>query len=96
MTTPPARHPDAPLQGKVCLVTGANAGIGKATALTFTRRGATVVMVCRDRAREEAALAEIQAASGNEAVELLLADLSSPASIRAAVAKFIPRHARLG
>jgi NAD(P)-dependent dehydrogenase (short-subunit alcohol dehydrogenase family) len=39
------------MQGKVCLVTGANSGIGKATALGLARMGATVVMVCRDRVR---------------------------------------------
>lgn len=70
------------MQGKVCLITGANSGIGKATSLGLAHMGATVVMVCRDRARGEEAQREIRMKSGNDAVDLLIADLSSQQSIR--------------
>jgi len=70
------------MRGKVCLVTGANAGLGQATALGLAKLGATVIMVCRSRERGEAARQDIIGASGNPAVELLLADLSSQAQIR--------------
>jgi NAD(P)-dependent dehydrogenase (short-subunit alcohol dehydrogenase family) len=70
------------MNGKVCVVTGANAGIGRATALGLAQWGATVIMVCRDRARGEAAWAEIRQQSGNDRVDLLLADLSVQAEIR--------------
>lgn len=83
------------MQGKVCLITGANSGIGKATALGLAQRGATVVMVCRDRARGEAAQQEIREQSGNQAVDLLLADLSSQASIRQLAEEFKRRYSQL-
>ncbi len=69
------------MRGKICLVTGANSGIGKATAAGLARLGATVVLVCRDQARGEAALAEIQNSSNNHSLALMVADLSSQASI---------------
>jgi NAD(P)-dependent dehydrogenase (short-subunit alcohol dehydrogenase family) len=70
------------MDGRVCLVTGATSGIGRATALELSRRGATVHLVARDRARGEAALAEVARAGGGRA-RLHLADLSSMAAVRA-------------
>ena len=83
------------MQGKVCLITGANSGIGKATALGLAHMGATVVMVCRDRARGEEAQREIKTQSGNDAVDLLLADLSSQQSIRQLADIFRQRYTNL-
>src|SRR5215831_18878169 len=83
------------MQGKVCLVTGANAGLGKTTALGLAKLGATVTLACRDQARGEAALAEIKTASSNDALELLLVDLSSLESVRRAAAEFSGRHQHL-
>lgn len=83
------------LRGRICLATGANSGIGKATAVGLAKMGATVVMVCRDRARGEKARAQIVAASGNESVELMLADLSSQASIRRLAEEFAVKHEAL-
>jgi NAD(P)-dependent dehydrogenase (short-subunit alcohol dehydrogenase family) len=83
------------MQGKTCLVTGATSGIGKATALGLARQGATVVIVGRSQARGEAARQEIQAASGNSSVDLLLADLSSQESVRQLAATFMERYAHL-
>jgi NAD(P)-dependent dehydrogenase (short-subunit alcohol dehydrogenase family) len=76
------------MQGKICMVTGANSGIGKATALALAQMGTTVVMVCRDRARGEDAKSEITTKSRNNAVDLLQADLSSQQSIRQLVENF--------
>src|SRR5258708_21202894 len=70
------------------MVTGANSGIGKATALELAQMGATVVMVCRDRARGEEAKSEITTTSRKNAVDLLQADLSSQQSIRQLVEHF--------
>jgi NAD(P)-dependent dehydrogenase (short-subunit alcohol dehydrogenase family) len=83
------------LQGKICLVTGANSGIGKATALGLAQMGATVVMVCRDRARGEQARSEITTKSRNNAVDLLQADLSSQQSIRQLVENFQHHYTQL-
>jgi NAD(P)-dependent dehydrogenase (short-subunit alcohol dehydrogenase family) len=83
------------MQGKICMVTGANSGIGKATALALAQMGATVVMVCRDRARGEEARSEITTKSRNNAVDLLLADLSSQQSIRHLVANFQHHYTHL-
>ena len=47
---------DADLTGRVCLVTGANSGIGFETSQALAGRGATVWMLCRDRSRGESAL----------------------------------------
>src|SRR5712692_1020522 len=83
------------MQGKVCIVTGANSGIGKATALGLAQMGATVVMVCRDRTKGEAAQNEIKTKSGNDAVDLLLTDLSSQQSIRQLVENFQQHYSQL-
>jgi NAD(P)-dependent dehydrogenase (short-subunit alcohol dehydrogenase family) len=83
------------MQGKICLVTGANSGIGKATALALAQMGATVVLVCRDRARGEEARSEIITKSRNNAVDLLLADLSSQQSIRQLVENFQHHYTHL-
>jgi len=83
------------MNGKVCIVTGANGAVGQALATELARLGATVVMVCRNQERGDAARAEVMAATGNQSVELLLVDLSSQASIRRAVAEFLAWHNRL-
>ncbi len=83
------------MQGKTCMVTGANSGIGKATALGLAQMGANVVMVARDRARGEVAQNEVKAKSGNNSVDLLVADLSSQESIRKFVEDFKQHHKQL-
>lgn len=83
------------MKGKICLVTGANAGIGKTTALGLAKIGAAVVMVSRNQERGEAARAEIMAESENDAVDLMIADLSSQQSIRQLAEDFKTRYERL-
>ena len=85
----------ADMTGKVCIVTGANQGIGKETATALARMGATVVMTSRDRAKGEAALADVRQRFGSTGVELMLADFGSFASIRQFAADFQSRHQKL-
>lgn len=68
--------PTDQLKGRICLVTGANSGIGKETALGLARRGATVLIVSRDRSKGEVAVSEIKKASGSKTVSLFTADLT--------------------
>lgn len=83
------------LHGKVVMVTGASAGMGKEISLGLARLGANLVMVSRDRDRGEAARADVQEKTGNGDVELLVADLSSQQAIRQLVREFETRHHRL-
>lgn len=77
------------------MVTGSNSGLGKATALGLAKMGATVVMVCRNQKRGEQALSDIRTQSGNDAVDLMLADLSSQQSIRRLVEEFKDKYQQL-
>ncbi len=81
--------------GKICMVTGSNSGIGKATALGLAKMKSRVVMVCRDKSKGESAMAEIKAKSGDQFVDLMLADLSSQESIRQLARDFTEKYQRL-
>ena len=70
------------MNGKVCVVTGATSGIGKATATALARQGAQVVLVGRDRGRGEATAAELGAVAAMPP-RLEIADLASMAQVRA-------------
>jgi len=83
------------MQGRICLITGASSGLGKAAAVGIAALGATVVMVGRDRERTDRARDEIIRASGNDRVEAALCDLSSQAEVRRLAAEFKAGHDRL-
>ncbi len=70
------------IQGKTCLITGGNSGIGKETALALAQEGAQVILVCRNQQKGEEAQKEIKKLTGNPQVDLLLADLGSMKQVR--------------
>lgn len=76
------------MTNKVCLVTGANSGIGKETAKTLAGLGAFVVMLCRNEERAERARQEIIDQTGHTGVEVILADLAHQYDIRQAAKQF--------
>lgn len=83
------------MKNKVCLVTGATAGIGEVTAFKLAQMGATVVGVGRNPAKCAATESRIRAETENPNVEFLVADLSSQAQIRALDASFRQKYHRL-
>jgi NAD(P)-dependent dehydrogenase (short-subunit alcohol dehydrogenase family) len=83
------------MSGKTCIVTGANSGIGKETALGLARMGAHVVLVCRNAEKGRAALADIQRESASSKLDLLIADMSSQASVRALAAQILEKYPRV-
>lgn len=87
--------PDVELSGKVCIVTGANAGIGQRVALGLAQMRARVVMACRNLDRAIPVRDAIRRESGNTHVEVAQVDLSSQASIRAMVFAFLQDYDRL-
>ncbi len=72
----------ANLEGKVVLVTGANTGIGEATALELARRGARVLVHGRSASKVDAAVGRIREAAGHDRVEPAVADLARLEAVR--------------
>ncbi|HEX9429936.1 MAG TPA: SDR family oxidoreductase [Candidatus Bathyarchaeia archaeon] len=85
----------ANMTGRICLVTGGNSGIGKATAIGLAKTGATVVIVSRSREKGQTAVNDIIGKSGNTNVEIIQADMSSQNSIHEAADEFKARHEKL-
>ncbi|KTD85323.1 SDR family oxidoreductase [Paenibacillus etheri] len=80
------------MRGKIALVTGANSGMGLATTVELARKGAKVIMVCRNRQRGEEALAAAKQKSHSEDIELMLCDLASLESIRSFAEEFTRKY----
>ena len=83
------------MKDKVCLITGATAGIGKAAAAGLAELGATVVLVGRDPEKTSAIADQIQELTGNQEVSFFVADLSSQQSVRQLAEDFTASFQRL-
>lgn len=83
---------DQDLAGKNFIVTGANSGIGKVTALELARRGAHVIMACRSVERAQPVADEIAKQTGNHQVEVVQLDLGSLESVRRTAAELLARN----
>lgn len=64
------------------LITGGNAGIGKATAIALAKKGAKIIIACRSEAKVQKAVSEIKAIAKNKEVYSLICDLASFDSVR--------------
>ena len=82
------------MDGCVCVVTGANSGVGFETSLQLARHDAHLVMVFRNQARGAAAKAKIQAVARGQ-VDLILADLSSLAEVRNLAKTLLDRYPKI-
>ncbi|MFC2027473.1 SDR family oxidoreductase [Chloroflexota bacterium] len=86
---------DGNMKGKICMVTGATSGIGLATAKEVAGQGATVIITARTAEKGESTVARLKRETGNQSVELLIADLSIQAQIRNLAQEFQNRYSRL-
>ncbi|XP_063541038.1 retinol dehydrogenase 12-like [Cydia strobilella] len=88
-------YSDTVMMGKVVIVTGANSGIGFQTAMEIAKRGAKVILACRDDVKGKRAEASIKKVTKNNLVRYEYLDLSSLASIRKFVDEFKQKEAKL-
>jgi len=77
------------------VVTGANSGVGKATAIALAAAGARTVITARNEARGRAAREDIRRTTGSDQVDLVVFDLADLASVRAGAAELLDRTERI-
>ena len=80
---------------RLCLITGANSGIGLVTARELARQGMDLIMVCRNAAKGEQARQDVLATSRTKKVDLLLGDLADFGSVRKLAAEVQSRYGHL-
>ncbi|MBY8983904.1 MAG: SDR family oxidoreductase [Candidatus Lokiarchaeota archaeon] len=88
-------HNSEIMKGKICMITGANSGIGKATAIGLAKMGATIVMVCRNENRGKKALEDIKKECNNGNFDLMMVDLSSQKAIYRLIKIFKEKYQQL-
>lgn len=83
------------MQDKTILITGGTGGIGKQTALALAKLGTQVIVTGRSQASAEAAISELKQTSGNQQIDMLLADLSTQTGVRSLASQFEQKYRRL-
>jgi NAD(P)-dependent dehydrogenase (short-subunit alcohol dehydrogenase family) len=83
------------MQRKVCLITGATAGIGLVTAQALAQQGATLVLVGRNPEKCAATVEQLKQQSGNSQIDFLVADLALQSEVRRLADQFCQRYRRL-
>ncbi len=87
---------DSPsLEGKIAVVTGANTGLGYETAKALAKKGAHVIMACRDLRKAKAAMGKIKEAYPQASLSMEVLDLGELASVRAFAENVKQAHAHL-
>ncbi len=92
--SPSSRHVPS-MEGRTVVVTGANSGVGKATAQALAGAGAHTVLTARNEERGREAQADIARATGSPRVDLVVFDLADLASVRAGAAELLDRTERI-
>jgi len=83
------------MDSKIILITGATQGIGKETATALAKMGHTVILHGRNETKLQSVCNEIKAATGNDNVDVIMADLFSLADIKRMAGEFKGRYDRL-
>jgi NAD(P)-dependent dehydrogenase (short-subunit alcohol dehydrogenase family) len=90
-----AALPTASMQGRTVVITGANSGVGKATAVALARAGADTLITARHEGRGGQAVADIRRDSGSDRVVLVVFDLADLASVRKGAEQILDRCERI-
>ena len=85
----------AKLDGKTVIITGANTGIGKETAIDLAKRNARVILACRSQEKGKKAEVDVRRGSGNNNVHFRQLDLSSFTSIRKFAKEVLEEESRV-
>ncbi|XP_071946550.1 retinol dehydrogenase 13-like [Antedon mediterranea] len=83
------------LSGKTVIITGANTGIGKETAFELAKRGAKVILACRNKEKAESAANDIRVATDNPNVTCCVMDLASFKSVRMFAERMLKQEDRI-
>lgn len=83
------------MNNKLCVITGANSGIGFETTKALAQKGAYLVMVCRNEDKAEAARAQIIEETSNPGIEIVLCDFAIQAEIRKAAKEIKERYEKI-